>query len=578
MGDELKSDRGPRPYSSLITHYSSLMTFLNSRIGAYALLAIAGFATLVPAIVWGIPAGPDLPSHLRFAQPFYNAISQGILHPGWGADSNGGFGDPGIRFYPPALYYMLAVTRAVSGSWYNGLLLGFTLLSVLGALGTYFWARCFLPRNLAILAGVLYAFVPYHVNELYGASLLAEYAAATIAPFAFAFVVRVCRRQRLRDIAGLAIALALLLLTNLPVAVIASVSLPFYALLNIEKRSWRRTLPALAVSGAFGLAASAFYWTTMIAELSWLKNAAIVPTADLISYFDYRKNFVFSPFSLGNTNSWLAAMFTLATLSMSLGPVVMFFSAHRKKLNPGLIAVFALFAVSLFMATDLSRPIWAVVPKLKEVQFPWRWLVVSSCALPLMTAASVPFWKEQMRGRFRWVAIIALGGVLVSLTYSGARMRDANYLPRFEFAFASKNIFANESLDYWLPVWVNERPAPMAEIEAGERTFKINSWQPEKRIFWIGPGPAQDIRIRSFYYPHWVAQGVGERLSTKPAYDGSLMISVPAKEASVQLEFQEPRRTRIAFIVSAATWLLLLAGLLIGSVPRPLETEQVCHE
>ncbi|HVQ36297.1 MAG TPA: 6-pyruvoyl-tetrahydropterin synthase-related protein, partial [Pyrinomonadaceae bacterium] len=316
-------------HSSLIRHHSSLF-----------LVAIAGFAALVPALIWGIPAGPDLPSHLRFAQPFYNAISAGILHPGWGAESNGGFGDPGIRFYPPALYYLLAVTRAISGNWYNGLLLGFILLSILGAFGAYFWARCFLPRNLAIVAGVLYAFVPYHVNEFYGASLLAEYAAASIAPFAFAFVVRVCRNQRLRDIAGLAMAFALLLLTNLPVAVIASLSLPLYALLNIEKKTWRRTLPALIAAVAFGLAASAFYWTTMIAELSWLKNAALVPTENLVSYFDYRRNFVLSPFALGNTNSWLAAMFTLATLSMAFAPLVMFCSSYRKQLSRGLIAVF----------------------------------------------------------------------------------------------------------------------------------------------------------------------------------------------------------------------------------------------
>ncbi len=539
-------------YSSLITHHSSLF-----------LVAIAGFAALVPAMIWGIPAGPDLPSHLRFAQPFYNGISEGTLHPGWGAEANGGFGDPGIRFYPPALYYLLTATRAVSGSWYTSILLGFILLSILGAIGTYFWARCFLPRNLAIAAGVLYAFVPYHVNEFYGASLLAEYAAASIAPFAFAFVVRICRGQRLRDIAGLAMAFALLLLTNLPVAVIASLSLGFYALFNLKQRTWWQTLLALTVSGALGLTASAFYWTTMIAELSWLKNAAVVPTADLVSYFDYRRNFVLSPFTLGNTNSWLAAMFTLATLSMAFAPVVMFFSAYRKKLDRGLIAVFALFAVSLFMATDLSRPVWAVIPKLKEVQFPWRWLVVSSCALPILTAASVPFWKEQMRGRFRWTALVALGLVLISLTYSGARMRDANYLPRFEFAFASKASFANDSLDYWLPVWVNERPKAMpAEVEARDRAIAINFWKPQSRGFWIGEGPAQEVRVRTFYYPHWVAKTSGRILRTRAAYDGTLLISMPAEEALVQLEFEEPRRARIAFIVSATAWLVLLLGFL----------------
>jgi len=544
-----------------------LFNLLTSRFGAYALVALAGLAALIPAIVSGIPAGRDLPSHLRFAQPFYNAISAGTLRPGWGAEANGGFGDPGIRFYPPALYYLLAATRAVSGSWYNSILLGFIALSVLGAIGTYFWARCYLPRNLAIVAGVLYAFVPYHVNEFYGASLLAEYAAASIAPFAFAFVVRVCRGQRLPDIAGLAISFALLVLTNLPVAIIGSLSLCFYALWNIGKKTRWRTLLVLVVAVALGLAASAFYWNTLTAELSWLKNASLTRNEELTVYFDYRRNFVLSPFTLGNTNSWLSNMFTLATLSMAFAPFVMFFSAYRKKLDRGLMAVFALFAFSLFMATDLSRPLWAMIPKLKEVQFPWRWLVISSCALPLLTAASIPFWKHQMRGRFRWAAIVAVGGVLVALAYSGARMRDANYLPRFEFEFGSKASFANDSLDYWLPVWVNERPKPIpTEVDAGERTVAINSWKPQSRGFWIGPGAAQEVRVRTFYYPHWVATSSGEKLDVRPAHDGSLLISVPAEQSLVQLEFLEPPRARVAGIVSVATWLLILCLLFSGLV------------
>ncbi|HVQ36707.1 MAG TPA: hypothetical protein VMS31_04205, partial [Pyrinomonadaceae bacterium] len=231
----------------------------------------------------------------------------------------------------------------------------------------------------------------------------------------------------------------------------------------------------------------------------------------------------------------------------------------------GLIAVFTLFWVSLFMATDLSRPIWWLIPKLKEVQFPWRWLVVSSCALPLLTAASIPFWREQARGRFRWAAIVAVGAVLISFTYSGARMRDANYLPRFEFDFASKAIFANESLDYWLPVWVNERPKPMpTQVEARDRAVTINYWKPQSRTFAIAAGPAQEVRVRTFYYPHWVATSSGGNLPTRAAYDGSLLISMPEQESTVQLEFQEPRRVRIALIVSATAWGVLLIGWIFG--------------
>ena len=370
--------------------------------------------------------------------------------------------------------------------------------------------------------------------------------------------------------AGLAISFAQLVLSNLPVAVIGSLSLLFYALLNVDKKAFWRSAVGLALAIAAGLAASSFYWTTMIAELSWLKNTTITPNADMTSYLDYRRNFVFSPFTLGNTNSWLASMLTLATLSMAFAPLVVLFSPYRKKLGRGLKSVFALFALSLFMATDLSRPLWAVIPKLKEVQFPWRWLVVSSTALPLLAAASIPFWKEQMRGKFRWLAIVALGSVLGSLAYSFARIRDANYLPRFEFGSASNSVLTQNSLDHWLPVWVNERPPGTPnKVEAKERVIAISSWEPEMRTFWIGPGAAQEIRARTFYYPHWVAKTAGVTLPTRADYDGALLISVPAEPTSVSLRFQEPRRTRIAMIVTVSVWLVLLLCLLYGYLRTP---------
>jgi 6-pyruvoyl-tetrahydropterin synthase related domain len=546
-----------------------IMTFkiLATRLWPYGLVLIAGLVALIPATISGIPGGHDLPSHLRFAIPFYNAIQAGTFHPGWLADANGGFGDPGIRFYPPGLYYLLAATRTLTGNWYSGIILGFMLLSVLGAIGAYFWARCFFPPNLAVVAGILYAFVPYRVNEFYGASLLAEYAAASVLPFVFAFALRVCRGPHIRDVAGLAISFALLALSNLPVAVIGSLSLLFYALLSVEKKTFWRSAVALSLAIAAGLAASAFYWTTMVAELSWLKNTTITPNPDMVSYLDYRRNFVFSPFTLGNTNSWLASMLTLATLAMAFAPLAVLFSPYRKKLSRGVKSVFALFAFSLFMATDLSRPLWFVIPKLNELQFPWRWLVVSSAAVPLLTAASIPFWQEQMRGKFRWLAIIALGATLGSLAYSIARIRDANYLHRFEFDSANNSVQTQNTHDHWLPVWVNERPPPLPnKVEAKERIIAINSWEPEVRTFWIGPGPAQEIRARTFYYPHWVAKAAEVTLPTRPDYYGALLISVPAEPTSVSLQFQEPRRARIAIVVSKSGWLLVFLCLIYGYV------------
>src|SRR5712691_11780116 len=90
------------------------------------ILVMVAIATMAPTLFWGIPSNRDLSNHFRFALPFFDALRSGHFHPGWLAESNAGYGDASFRFYPPALYYLLALTRTLTGNWYTGTLLAFT--------------------------------------------------------------------------------------------------------------------------------------------------------------------------------------------------------------------------------------------------------------------------------------------------------------------------------------------------------------------------------------------------------------------------------------------------------------------
>ncbi len=84
------------------------MIALIKRFGPALLALFAGALALLPAVIWGVPNNNDLSNHYHFALPFYEAIQRGDLHPGWLASPNFGYGDTVVRFYPPALYYLLA--------------------------------------------------------------------------------------------------------------------------------------------------------------------------------------------------------------------------------------------------------------------------------------------------------------------------------------------------------------------------------------------------------------------------------------------------------------------------------------
>ncbi|HJU54051.1 MAG TPA: 6-pyruvoyl-tetrahydropterin synthase-related protein, partial [Pyrinomonadaceae bacterium] len=290
-------------------------------------VVVVAVLALAPAMLRGVPSNIDLWNHYRIALPLYDAVRNGDLSPGWLAESSGGYGDPSFRFYPPGAYYLLGAARALTGEWYAASLLAFTLLSILGGLGVYFWARASLTRQQAMWAGIFFTLMPYHVNELYQAFMLPEYAGCSVLPFCFAFVERICRRRNTRDVVGLAASFAVLVLTHLPLTVIGGLGLLAYALFRMEKGKRVATLLRLASGAALGLAASAFYWVTMLAELSWVRTNTT--QADLS--VDYRYNFLFQTFSPENMNVWWMNFIAFATLALVLPGVALFARGSLKR-------------------------------------------------------------------------------------------------------------------------------------------------------------------------------------------------------------------------------------------------------
>ena len=547
-----------------LPHKYSLATSLSPDTIHMMAVVLVAIAVFLPMMFWGMPSALDLSNHFRFELPFYDALRAGHFYPGWLAESNGGFGDASFRFYPPALYYLLALTRTLFGNWYAATLITFSGLSVLGAVGVYFWVRQFGSSETAMWSGIFYAVAPYHLNQFFQAVMLAEFAGAAVLPFAFAFTERVCKHRRRRDVAGLAAAYAVLILTHLPLAVIGSIALAVYALLRIDRKNRSATLLYLASSVALGLAASACYWTTMLIELKWIRADNANPEASV----DYRYNFVLSTFSSDYLNVWWMNILLLATAAMFWPALALLFSStgptwHSQNYgSKPLKALAVVLLLTIFMATPASRPLWNLLPPLQETQFPWRWLSIASMVCPILLALAIPFWAGLAKGKKRPLVMIALGTMAISFAFSaGHIVREARWLTPAQFEQTLNSIPGTPSVYQWLPVWTHDPlPNMTAAVEAGDRQSTIKSWEPERRVFHISDGAATDARVRTFFYPHWTASADGQRLAIHPDKDGALLITLPDKAATIVLEFLEPKRVRYAAALTVLGWLAI--GLL----------------
>ena len=522
---------------------------------ALAVAVVASFVVIAPAILWGIPSNLDLTNHFRFALPFYDAIVAGDLYPGWLAESNGGYGDPSFRFYPPALYYLLAGARLVIGNWYGATLVVFVMVSIAGGLGMYFWSRSTLSSSGASWAACFYALAPYHLNQLYQATLLAEWAGSAVLPFVFGFVDRVCERGRRRDIAGLAATYGLLVFTHLPLAVIGSTALLVYSLVKVRNV---RVLAKLALASVLGLGVSAIYWVTMVLEVSWIA----VNRFQGDSSVDYRFNFLLSTFSPDNLNVWWMNIMALMSLLL-FAPALLLLKKRMTTEGRDYKAVIVMTLMAVFMTIPLSRPVWALLMPLQETQFPWRWLVLISIGGSILAAAGLQRLKSL---RNRTGRIIIFGAMAISVAFTLSHVvREAQYFQPQRFKTMTMDVRGSACVYSWIPVWAARGDVKKmeSEVEAAHREVTVTSWQPEHRTFSIAGGPATEARVRTYYYPHWTATSDRGVLPTRPDKDGALLISLPQNSTSVSLDFREPRRTKLSTITS------LMGLIFIGSLAVP---------
>jgi hypothetical protein len=543
-------------------------------------VVLVSLAIMTPTLVWGIPSSRDLTNHFRFALPFYDSLRAGNLYPGWLAESNAGYGDASFRFYPPALYYLLALVRMITGSWLAATLLTATLLFIVGGLGVTFWARALGYGQTAMWAGILYTLAPYHLNQFFQSFMFAEFAAAAILPFAFAFTERVCRKGRSRDIAGLAVAYALLILTHLPLAIIGSIALFVYAMLRLDSTRRWATLGRLSGSVALGLAASACYWTTLLFELNWIRADNIDPDPSV----DYRQNFVLSTFSPDYLNVWWMNILLLATVAMFWPALALLrrsdadsASENRTERQSALKTMGVVVILTIIMATPLSRPIWNLLRPLQQTQFPWRWLSLTSIVCSVMVAAAIPFWKKMANGGKRPLAMIAAGSAVLAFTFSAAHIiREAYWLTPNQFEQQLSAIPGSQGVSQWWPAWVHEPVQSMASpVEAGDRKVAIDSWESQHRVFHIGAGQSTTARVRTFFYPHWLASAEGRPLAVNHDKDGAVVISLPGKQVTISMDFREPARVRYARALTFAGWIMI--GL-VGLKPRQLFGLLVNHQ
>lgn len=536
----------------------------------YALLFVAALLSVSPLVVSLSPepfrhAGGDIWFYLVWIRCFSEQFWAGDLYPRWCMDVNGGLGTPLFLFYFPLPFYIAALLYPLTqlGLGMYGL---FVLLSWLAgffaACGCFSWLKDIVRPPYALLASVLFLFLPYHLEMVFFRGAYAEMWCVGLVPLLFKYTRRLSRGEG--GVLPLALVTGLLLLTHVPVAAESLLFSGAY-LLAMTGSGWKAKLQyGLAV--AWGVAMTAFYLVPGAYYRQFLAGSDLAN-----GLYGWPNNYFIMDTFLKMRGLERPLIATLLNILLLFGFTLAVLVKYRRIgdifIRREALLWAALAALALFLLFPASAPLYALLGPLSKLVFPWRMQMI----VMLGTAYLAAVWMQwQCVPRKTWKTdfslalflLLVVGNFLTS-TYSqksealNETIREAKiiFAPEYRSLWTDK-----EHWEYEYLLAQSGRNDPKAVFVTGVGTIAVRQWDWRGLILDVASKEPATLRLRQSYFPLWQARlDTGEAAALHPEdRTGLMLLDMPAGRHEVKVK---PELAGGPWFLLASQWVSLAATL-----------------
>jgi hypothetical protein len=376
----------------------------------------------------------------------------------------------------------------------------------------------------------------------------AELLADAFFPLLFLLALQICelledsgglQRQWPRSaIAWYSIVFAAIWLSNAPAGVIESYSSAVvFGFAALTRKSWQPLMRG-AAGLALGFGLACFYLLPAAYEQRWVNIGQALSTGLQAS-----ENFLFTAINDPEHTlfNWIAS--AIAVLLITLTGLAAIGARRQNQDGAGILAsrlwqtLLLLAGTATVLMLRLTSVLWAVLPKLRFVQFPWRWMSLLSVPFAVLLGAVID------GKRWGWVWAVAafafIGGTGAVLVQRG--WWDTDDLPALRQTIANREGF--DGTDEYDPAGDDHTNIPTKSPEAQvmdtdtmqgpvtKPSVHVDRWSPEEKDVSVNSKQPFFLGLRLLNYPTWKVELNGNPVAPRGGEDyNQMVVAVPAGE------------------------------------------------
>ena len=509
----------------------------------------------IPFFFYGTPSGHDVEFHLYSWLEVLSQWKQGILFPRWASLAHFAYGEPRFIFYPPASWMAGSILSSIF-PWTLVPSIYIWLVLMAAGMSMFVLARRWFAQPDAIFAAVLYAVNPYHLLIVFWRSAFAELLASCLVPLLLLLVLRVTE-EGWRVLVPLAFLLSAAWLTNAPAAVMIHYSLALLALLLAWQRRSPRIVLVAASAVVLGILLSAFYLLPAIYEQRWVNIAEAVSAGSRP-----QDNFLFVHTTdldhdkFNRIVSWIALVEMAVTLIAAW--LAKFWRPSARSMWTALVTWAAACSLLMFSGTSV---LWDYLPKLRFMQFPWRWLLCLSMAFTLFVVAGARRWPLRVAVYLAMLLVIVAGWTRIQPPWwdTAADLREMQDNVATGIGYEGTDEYTPAGAD---PSAIDKDARRVTVDGPAHAAIRVLEWNAESKFFTAEVSAPANLAVRLFDYPSWRVEVNGSAVATNAREGtGQTLVPVLAGMNRVRITFTRTWDRTAGGCISLVTLLFTLVSL-----------------